>query len=628
MTPQRVPTSRALSYPRWARMCAMAAGAALLVGIAVTAQQSPSEAATSDAASGRPVFCAGGHSGTAVNLVDADPSTAATFEGGHTLTSPTTATPADMSCTVDLGEPLPVTQALISFGVDGVGYPAIFSEEYCKTRGIIDWQLEGSVDGQTWLLYTAPLTGNTSNHSPGAAKTVDINSTAEFLRLTVAACWGQTYGVKSLQALTAAAVGRNDASQMDARHNPPLLIVPGEAAELEYDAICRFHPLDTVGCEPSGQVFLTRNDGTQRTVTLNPGDAAHKWRLWTAIPADFLTAGTSFTYYATIRDDNTGASVTLPDAGVASPQHAFVANPTSQSSLSATTYPAPATPSATVVSGSWGGSDGQFGLTSGDQQARSGPTSFDVAGDGTTYVLDGVNGRLVSVAPSGLSTSLPLAVQFPLERADLAVASNGALVLSEAVDTTTPGSLQLAVVSTAGKLLAGAPIAGGIADQVRSTPAGTFVHVYPDDAWQGVVAPIGASSGAPETPGIPATAAGEQLVSKVTPTEARFALVSNGTVSRFWRVTSPDQFGELQLAQLDGNDLVVVFRQFDDTHAQFRVLRMTSNGSITRDLIIDTAEYAETSPVSKFRLNAGQLFMARSDTSGFSVARYSLGAST
>src|SRR4051794_9751730 len=147
-----------------------------------------SEAAVADAALGRAVYCEAtdGNGATspyghdAVNLVDGNDSTQASFTGGYNHTNNL---PYRMSCAVDLGQPEPLTELDLTFGSDGTPTPAVFGEQFCTQKGIIDWQLEGSVDGTTWTLLTAAMsTAPLAYNPPGTVRAVPVTATVEFVR--------------------------------------------------------------------------------------------------------------------------------------------------------------------------------------------------------------------------------------------------------------------------------------------------------------------------------------------------------------------------------------------------------------------------------------------------------------
>jgi hypothetical protein len=86
---------------------------------------------------------------------------------------------------------------------------------------------------------------------------------------------------------------------------------------------------------------------------------------------------------------------------------------------------------------------------------------------------------------------------------------------------------------------------------------------------------------------------------------------------------SPEQLGEVQLAEPLGNRLVVVVRVYDERSDEFRVLVLDRRG-LVQQFAVDSADWAETAPLSRFRLMGGSLYQLGSNPSGAFVDRYDL----
>lgn len=107
----------------------------------------------------------------------------------------------------------------------------------------------------------------------------------------------------------------------------------------------------------------------------------------------------------------------------------------------------------------------------GDEQAL-GPSSFDVAPDGSLYVADWVHGRVLMLSPGGAyRRAVPLPVTRPV---DVAVGSRGAL----AVTTLGLGATAFDLASD-GRVVGRYPVAAGVAERIALTPAGPQVWVGP-----------------------------------------------------------------------------------------------------------------------------------------------------
>src|SRR4029079_1963142 len=95
-----------------------------------------------------------------------------------------------------------------------------------------------------------------------------------------------------------------------------------------------------------------------------------------------------FSYYAVLRNEATGASLTVPSAGAAAPQlslpleHAVVVD------LGAHRFGSTAHAGARVATAPWGSAPGRVGLLHGPTFGPIGPSAFDVAANGDVTVLD------------------------------------------------------------------------------------------------------------------------------------------------------------------------------------------------------------------------------------------------
>ena len=79
----------------------------------------------------------------------------------------------------------------------------------------------------------------------------------------------------------------------------------------------------------------------------------------------------------------------------------------------------------------------------------------------------------------------------------------------------------------------------------------------------------------------------------------------------------------MQLAEPLGNQLVVVFRVYDDHSDEFHALVLDRTG-IVQQFAVEAADWAETAPLSRFRLVGGHLYQLGSNPSGPFVDRYDL----
>jgi hypothetical protein len=117
---------------------------------------------------------------------------------------------------------------------------------------------------------------------------------------------------------------------------------------------------------------------------------------------------------------------------------------------------------------------------------------------------------------------------------------------------------------------------------------------------------------------------GQAVVVSASPAEARFALVRGTEVVHVWRVRSATNLGEVQLAEPYGDGILAVVRLWNEKQAEFRVLRLTADG-VAGSFAVDRAEWAETAPLSRFRLHGTTLYQLRSASSGVEIAAFEIG---
>jgi len=266
---------------------------------------------------------------------------------------------------------------------------------------------------------------------------------------------------------------------IDGAHNPPLLVMRGEPVVLECDYICVSEALSGgQPCQSGGEVHVM--SPVQERLPLHAPDAKHEWRLWTHVPPHLLQ-GEVLTYYATLRDSHSGATLTLPEGGDLAPTRLYVPNAARTVALT----PDPLTPSSTVVAdvlvqGNWGSGPDEFGRTGGDGEIITGPTSFAFDRHGALAILDAANSRLVR--PASEAKVLPLPGAHGIADLDFAP-NNDVLVLDEAARPTP--TITRFDRSTGARLFSIRVTSR--ADELRVSDAGAGVHGMPSDVWERVV---------------------------------------------------------------------------------------------------------------------------------------------
>ena len=122
--------------------------------------------------------------------------------------------------------------------------------------------------------------------------------------------------------------------------------------------------------------------------------------------------------------------------------------------------------------------------------------------------------------------------------------------------------------------------------------------------------------------GRPLPGGGEVVVLRVGE-EIRVAVVGRDGVRRGWRITSDTPLAEVQLAEPLGSRLVVVVRTYTETQSEFVVLVLDRDGLAHR-FSLDAADWAETAPLSRFRLAGSSLYRLGSTPHGLFVDRFDL----
>jgi hypothetical protein len=278
---------------------------------------------------------------------------------------------------------------------------------------------------------------------------------------------------------------------------------------------------------------------------------------------------------------------------------------------------------ARVVSASWGEGRDDIGLEQGPNLSPIGGSSFDVDSSGVVHVLDQAHRRLLRWSTAAESPAvLPLSVDGTL--ADLSVGDDGTIyVLEQATAARMP---LLRIFDRAGRAVGAVEAAERTASQVRVGTRGPVVLQHPSSQWM-PLAVDGVAQSAPAQrlggrAGRDVPGQGEVVVLR-RGNEIRVAIVMGNGVRRAWRVTSETHLAEVQVAEPSGNRLVVVARLYTDADDEFLVLVLGASG-LLRSFSLDSADWAETAPLSRFRLRGSALYQLGSTASGLFVDRHDL----
>jgi hypothetical protein len=399
-------------------------------------------------------------------------------------------------------------------------------------------------------------------------------------------------------------------------HTPALLAQAGEPVELSFDVVCGAAKDEPGGaCSPRGSVFV-RSAEASRFAEL-PLEREPDGLLSTVVPVRQASGG--FDYYVEI-DNGRGQSATLPEAAAEAPQHVWQLETWTTVELGAAQFGQARAPSAVIARLGWGKSDSAFGLDSGREQSRIGPSAFDVAPDGSVIVLDQVNHRLAVVRRGQRPAHLP--IDFAGGEGDLAVGGDGTIYVLDS-----SGTPMVSAFTSAGDPVGATRVAEPVADMVRAGPSGPLVHAYPSEMWLPTGAglpPLGTDQQLARAKPARSVAGGLGVVVRASPAEAKLALVRGDRVVHAWLLHSPTSFGEVQLAEPYGDGLLVVVRLWNEKQAEFRVLHLQPDG-LASSFAVDTAEWAESASLSRFRLHGNTLYQLRSDPSGVEIATFQIG---
>ncbi|HST26649.1 MAG TPA: hypothetical protein VLJ76_11735 [Gaiellaceae bacterium] len=432
---------------------------------------------------------------------------------------------------------------------------------------------------------------------------------------------------------SAGAVKRHVAAADDfltATYMPIKLRAAGDPAEVRFDISCLPPGGDAEGpgvCDGGGTVYF-RAGTTVASVPLQLDPDAQVGRYVAAVPPAIWNAQL-FTYYAVLRDNSTGRTIVLPHGGSSAPQISLAMNGPSVD-LGTHAFGATRAATARIAEASWGVGDGQVGLEDGIDMPAGG-SSFDVDSSGAVYLMDEANSRLLKFG-GGSVQAIPLPGLAGV-RADLRVSdSTGTAYVLETASASSSSPV-LRSFTLQGVPLGSSAVADAAAAQVRLSGSTAYVSEYPSSVWAPVLqnngrAPVDASAqGANALSGAPTTDGNVFVLS--TGNEIRVGTTSTGG-SRFStvRITSATPVADIQLAQkLPNGRLLVVFSVYTDTDHEYQALVLDPSGAVADQFSLPAAEWAQSMPLSRFRVVGSSLYELGSTDTGVFVDRYDLGVS-
>jgi hypothetical protein len=416
---------------------------------------------------------------------------------------------------------------------------------------------------------------------------------------------------------------------------PIKLRAPGDPQEIRYDISCLPPDGDAEGpgvCDGGGTVYFRTGAGVPASVPLQLDPGAQVGRYVAAVPPS-VWAAAAFTYYAVIRDNTTGRSIFVPQGGSSAPQISFAMG-NSRIDLGTHVFGSTRQASARVANAAWGGGDGQVGLEDGVDMP-TGAASFDVDPAGDVYLLDEAHARMLEFPADGTVQAIPLPGLSGV-KADVRVSDvSGTAYVLEVSNAAVPRPL-LRSYTLQGAALSSSPVADAAAAQVRLSGSTAFVSEYPSSMWAPVLQANGRSAVDPSSqlvrafPGAPGPDGNVLVLS--TGDEIRVGTYSSAgtTAPRLStvRITSSTPVADIQLAQtLPSGRTLVVFSVYTDTDHEYEAAVIDQSGNLVGQFSLPAAEWAQSMPLSRFRLVGSSLYELGSTEQGAFVDRYDLGVS-
>jgi len=419
---------------------------------------------------------------------------------------------------------------------------------------------------------------------------------------------------------------------LKATFSPIKLRAPGDPQEIRYDISCLPPDGNADGpgvCDGGGTVYFRSSTGVSASVPLQLDTSAQVGRYVATVPSS-VWAAPWFTYYAVIRDNTTGRTITVPQGGGTAPQLSFAMSG-STIDLGAHVFGSTRRASARMANAVWGSGDGQVGLEDGID-IPTGGASFDVDSAGNVYVLDEANSRILDFAGGSSPVAIPLPGAAGV-KADLRISdSSGTAYLLETANAASPKPL-LRAYTLQGAALGSSPVADEAAAQVRLSGSTAYVSEYPSSMWAPVLQNNGRTAVdtsvqlSRATPGAPALdsnvvmlSTGDEIrIGIYAPVGASYQLSSS-------RISSSTPVADIQLAQiLPSGRLLVVFSVYTDTEHEYQAVVLSTSGALVDQFSLPAADWAQSMPLSRFRLVGSSLYELGSTDAGVFVDRYDLG---
>ena len=441
---------------------------------------------------------------------------------------------------------------------------------------------------------------------------------------------GCAAGVASVTLGAAAAqrTGPEQRAVFDATHLPPLLTMPDERAELAYDVHCAAGDDEgaEAGCDVRGAVFVRKaGRGSFERLALSARESDSSGRQLAArIPSSLSSQPGGFEYYAELQAPDLGERITIPAGGADAPHASRPLENPVDIALGRHSFGDARRAGARLAFAAWGDGTAQVGLEKGRNLGPIGASAFDVDASGSVVVLDQVHRRLLRWQKGARAPArVPISVNGTV--ADMAVGNDGSVYVLES--TAEPGRNPVVRrFDDAGRELEAIETAERTPSQIGIGPSGPLVLGRPSHHWMPVVvdgAPASQAQQLRRGRSSRALRSGGEIVVFRYGNQLRVALSSGPNITRSWRLTSDTPLAEVQLAEPLGQRLVLVVRLYDDDVDEFAILILDRKGLVDR-FTLDSADWAETAPLSRFRLVGKSLYRLGSTPAGAFVDRFDL----
>lgn len=437
---------------------------------------------------------------------------------------------------------------------------------------------------------------------------------------------GMAVVVFSSVALGNRLAGADVEPRLEATHLPPLLTTPGERVQLRYDVYCvGGGEASESSCEVTGTAFVRPGDsGSFTEIPILEDPSASEGR-YVASVSEAAQSNDGLSYYAVFENHASGTTFTIPIGGASAPQRSLPLDRAVEVKLGAHAFGATRRSDERVVRAAWGDGPSDIGLEQGRNLPPIGGSSFDVSPDGTVFVLDQAHRRVLRWQ-RGSRTPVGAAVSIAGTLADMSLAPDGTIYVLESVVTGGHSPLVRRFDSYGRELEAAFEIVEPTSSQIRIGPDGPIVLQHPSGQWMPVASggiPLGADAQGRRGRAGRLLPGGREVVVLRQGNEMRVALRGANDVRRSWRVTSETPLAEVQLAEPLGNRLVVVVRAYTDDRDEFVALVLGERGLVRR-IAVDSADWAETAPLTRFRLVGSSLYQLGSTPAGVFVDRFDL----